>query len=119
MAWLIDESEVKRQGVWELLAALSGELPGLDELHKALHEGSPPANLSERLLQLIQNQIISQLEQIQQNVQRLELELQHLKSDRDFWKQIAERNQAQTLRSKLEQAQTQLQAQTVRAEKAE
>jgi dsDNA-specific endonuclease/ATPase MutS2 len=49
----------------------------------------------------------------------LELEQHYLKIDRDFWKRIAERNQTQTLRQKLDQSQAQLKEQTERAEKVE
>jgi len=103
----------------ELLEELSGKLPDLYDLQRALQKGSSPGSVGNRLWMAIQSYALESAAQAEQRIQKLEPELRNLQSDRNFWKNIAERNQADTLRQKLDQAQQQLQEQSVLAEQAE
>jgi len=119
MAWFIDESELKRLGALELLKGLGGILPGVHELQSALKQGCTPQSVGEHLWIAIQKYATEAAAQANQRANFLETELRKLKDERDFWKEISERNPAYKLRQELEQAQKQIQENAQRAERAE
>jgi hypothetical protein len=117
MAWFIDEMELKRQGALELLKGLNGKLPDPYDLQRALERGSDPGSVGSRLWTAIHSYATEVAAQATQRIQELERQLCSLQTERDFWKGIAERNQADTLRQKLDQTQQQLQEKSKLAEK--